>query len=101
MKPQWEKHLPLLIKYICNDGIKNEAQFNAAVDFLLGNAVKDQIPEEEFKAAAGVGVEVTEDQVEDAVKAVILKNKEALLAQRYAFNVGKLLGEWFSLEREV
>ncbi|CAD5228485.1 unnamed protein product [Bursaphelenchus xylophilus] len=93
LKPQWEKHLPIIVKYIANGGIKTEPQFAAAVDFLLHNAVKDSVDEEEFKKASGVGVVYTVEQIEDTVRAVIEKNKENLLSQRYSFNVGKLLGE--------
>ncbi|CAD5220744.1 unnamed protein product [Bursaphelenchus okinawaensis] len=79
--------------YISTGDIKTEPQFAAAVDFLLSNAVKDNIDEEEFKKASGVGVVYSVEQIEDAVRDVIKKHEKDLVAQRYSFNVGKLLGE--------
>ncbi|KIH48060.1 hypothetical protein ANCDUO_21874, partial [Ancylostoma duodenale] len=68
----------------------------AALDYLLANAVHDvEVPA--FEKACGVGVVVTHDEIEDTVSVVIEKYKSQLIADRYSFNVGKLLGEIRSL----
>jgi len=41
-------------------------QLNAACEFLLASTVS-AVDEEEFKKACGVGVEVSIDEIEDAV----------------------------------
>ena len=43
-------------------------------------------------AAAGVGVEVTAEQVEAAVEAELATVKEDVLANRWRFNAGPLMG---------
>ncbi|KHJ85178.1 putative phage head-tail adaptor, partial [Oesophagostomum dentatum] len=64
----------------------------AALDYLLANAVhKVEVPA--FEKACGVGVVVTPDQIEDVVTEVIEKYKNQMIADRYTFNVGKVLGE--------
>lgn len=78
VKPQWEAHLPLIIKHICNEGIKTEPQFSAAVEYLLSHAVSG-VNEEEFKRACGVGVVVSQDEIEDTVRTIFV-NKRKLFA---------------------
>ncbi|RCN52115.1 tRNA ligase class I, catalytic domain protein [Ancylostoma caninum] len=96
IKPQCAGNIPLVVGYIISGGIKSEAQVTAALDYLLANAVHDvEIPA--FEKACGVGVVVTHDEIEDTVSVVIEKYKSQLIADRYSFNVGKLLGEVRSL----
>ncbi|VDO42522.1 unnamed protein product [Haemonchus placei] len=95
IKPQCAKHIPLLVNYIISDGIRTEAQasdLTASLDYLLANAVHD-FEIAELEKACGVGVLVSADEIEDAVTKVFKKYNEQLIAERYAFNVGKLLGE--------
>ncbi|KAK6020951.1 glutamine--tRNA ligase, non-specific RNA binding region part 2, partial [Ostertagia ostertagi] len=68
----------------------------AALDYLLSNAVHD-VEIVALEKACGVGVTVSADEIEDAVTSVIEKYSKQLVAERYAFNVGKLLGEIRSL----
>ncbi|KAK6048366.1 glutamine--tRNA ligase, non-specific RNA binding region part 2, partial [Cooperia oncophora] len=72
-------------------------QLTAALDYLLTNAVHDDVDIAALEKACGVGVNVTVDEIEDAVSGVIEKYKKQLVTERYAFNVGKLLGEIRSL----
>ncbi|XGW27947.1 hypothetical protein V3C99_008052 [Haemonchus contortus] len=92
IKPQCAKHIPLLVNYIISDGIRTEAQLTASLDYLLANAVHD-FEIAELEKACGVGVSVSADEIEDAVTKVFKKYNEQLIAERYAFNLGKLLGE--------
>ncbi|PIO73464.1 hypothetical protein TELCIR_04563 [Teladorsagia circumcincta] len=95
--------MPLLVGYIITGGIRSEAQassfvfkLTAALDYLLSNAVHD-VEIAALEKACGVGVTVSADEIEDAVTSVIEKYSKQLVAERYAFNVGKLLGEIRSL----
>ncbi|CAI5447473.1 unnamed protein product [Caenorhabditis angaria] len=92
IKPQIVGQIPLVVKYVQNEGIKSEPQLNAAIEYLLSNSVKG-IDISAFEKASGVGVVVTVDDIEDAVSKVISKNTDQIKAERYSFNVGKLLGE--------
>ncbi|CAI4226497.1 unnamed protein product [Auanema sp. JU1783] len=92
IKPQIHQHVPVLTKYIVNDGIKSEPQINAAVEYLLANIV-NELDIKSLETACGVGVVVTPDQIEDAVTNVFKKHNDQLIKDRYSFNVGKLLGE--------
>ncbi|CAP32512.1 Protein CBR-QARS-1 [Caenorhabditis briggsae] len=92
LKPQVAPNAPLVVKYIMNDGIKTEPQLSAAFEYLLSHSVKGiEIPA--FESSCGVGVVVTIDDIENAVSNVIATHKEKILAERYGFAVGKLLGE--------
>ncbi|KAI6217651.1 Glutaminyl-tRNA synthetase [Aphelenchoides fujianensis] len=92
VKNQWEHHLPLIVRHICNENVRTDAQFAAACDFLLSHAAKE-VDEAEFEAAAGVGVVVSVEEIEDAVSALLKENETELLEKRYTMNAGKLLGE--------
>lgn len=46
-----------------------------------------------FEEAAGVGVDVSPQQVSAAVAEVVETNKPALIEQRYALNANVLLGQ--------
>lgn len=74
---------------VCRAGrLKTTAQLDAAFKFFsTGGGSADA-----FAAATGIGIVVTEEQVTAAVKKVLEANKEALLTDRYRFNVGVLLG---------
>ncbi|VDO46932.1 unnamed protein product, partial [Heligmosomoides polygyrus] len=69
---------------------------SAALDYLLVNAVHE-VELSALEKACGVGVVVTADEIEDTVSVIMEKHKEQLLAERYTFNLGKLLGEARSL----
>ncbi|CAL2038876.1 unnamed protein product [Caenorhabditis brenneri] len=92
LKPQVAPSAPLVVKYIMNDGIKTEPQLSAAIEYLLSNTVKG-IEVSAFEKSCGVGVVVTIDDIEDAVTKVIGEHREKIVAERYSFPVGKLLGE--------
>ena len=44
-----------------------------------------------FESACGAGIEVTDDEIKANVDALIEKNKEALVAQRYCFPINQLM----------
>ncbi|XP_069822884.1 glutamine--tRNA ligase [Dendropsophus ebraccatus] len=86
------KRLGFLVEYIINKKISTDLQLNAALEYVKGHPL-DPINISDFERESGVGVTVTPEQIEEAVEAVIQKYKEPLLAERYRFNMGLLMGE--------
>ncbi|KAM9475502.1 glutamine--tRNA ligase [Clarias gariepinus] len=84
--------LPYLTEYIVKRKITTDLQLSAALDFVKSHP-GDPMDKKEFETACGVGIVVTPEQIEDTVELIIRKNKEQLLAERYRFNMGLLIGE--------
>uniref|UniRef100_A0A9J7ZX99 glutamine--tRNA ligase n=1 Tax=Cyprinus carpio carpio TaxID=630221 RepID=A0A9J7ZX99_CYPCA len=84
--------LSFLTEYIITRKINSELQLSAALDFIKSHP-QENLDRLEFEAACGVGVVVTPEQIEDAVELIIRKHKDQLLAERYRFNMGILMGE--------
>ncbi|KAI1717059.1 tRNA synthetases class I (E and q), catalytic domain-containing protein [Ditylenchus destructor] len=93
LKPQCHHHVPIIIKNIMNANIRNESQFKAATDYVLSKSSERTLDEEDFKQKCGAGIVVTAEEIEDKVKAIMEKHRDAIIKERYSFNVGKLLGE--------
>ena len=75
--------VPLLVGYIVEGKIDNELRLTAALDFLLKmkpGAVIEDVSKSELDAAAGVGVEVTPEQVEAAVEEALGAVNEEVVA---------------------
>lgn len=89
---QFHNHLPFLVNYITNGGINQEAKLTAAIKFVQ-NHPSGNLNKAEFEKSCGVGVEVTQDEIESAVASIIEKQKTAILNQRYQFNTGPLMGQ--------
>lgn len=89
---QFHKHLPLLVGYVADGRINQEAKLTAAIKFVQ-NHVSGEINLSEFATTCGIGVEVSQDEIESSVALIIGKHKEALLSQRYRYNVGPLIGQ--------
>uniref|UniRef100_A0A671R2Z8 Glutaminyl-tRNA synthetase n=1 Tax=Sinocyclocheilus anshuiensis TaxID=1608454 RepID=A0A671R2Z8_9TELE len=84
--------LSFLTEYIITRKITSELQLSVALDFLKSHP-QENLDQLEFEAACGVGVVVTPELIEDAVELIIRKHKDQLLAERYRFNMGILMGE--------
>ncbi|CAF3321802.1 unnamed protein product [Rotaria sp. Silwood1] len=80
-----------LIKYICEEKIKNDLQLTAAIQYLLTNP-KEPIDQKALEENAGIGVTVTPEEIERTIEEIIKQNKTNLLEQRYDFPIGTLLG---------
>ncbi|KAG6410353.1 hypothetical protein SASPL_128411 [Salvia splendens] len=78
-------HRPTLLKYITSLKIKIPAQLEAAFLFLAALA-SDNLKIDEFEAACGVGVEVSEEDIEKSVDEIFEENKTVILEQRYRTN---------------
>ncbi|OCT85866.1 glutamine--tRNA ligase [Xenopus laevis] len=86
------KRLGFLVEYIASKKISTDLQLNAALDYVKAHPL-DPIDTVHFEKECGVGVTVTPEQIEEAVEAVIQKFKAQLLAERYRFNMGLLMGD--------
>ncbi|XP_075289085.1 glutamine--tRNA ligase [Opisthocomus hoazin] len=86
------KHLGFLVGYIARRQILTELQLTAALEYVRSHPLEPLDPAA-FERACGVGVCVTPEQIEEAVEAVIGEHRAELLAERYHFNMGLLMGE--------
>ncbi|CAL4154738.1 unnamed protein product, partial [Meganyctiphanes norvegica] len=59
---------------------------------FLQDHVSGEIDRVSFEKSCGVGIEVSQDDIESAVAKAIAENKDSIVAQRYRFNVGPLMG---------
>ncbi|KAJ6689647.1 hypothetical protein OIU85_006003 [Salix viminalis] len=84
-------HRPTLLGYIVSTKIKTPAQLEAAFSFLSSTA-SESFELKEFEEACGVGVDVSEEDIEQAVNEVFKQNKGSILELRYRINVGDLFG---------
>ena len=85
-KPQIWSLVPVLVSYIVQDKLDSELRLNAAIDFLLkqppGTKV-ETVDLAKLDEAAGVGVTVTPEQVEEAVEKAIAAAKADIESQRW------------------
>ncbi|XP_055852721.1 probable glutamine--tRNA ligase [Episyrphus balteatus] len=94
IKPQIIGELPLLNKYIVSKKLDSIMRIDAALEYLLKvGHKKDGVNIEEFEKECGVGVVVTPEEIDRAVEEQIRLHKDALIEQRYHFNVGKIMQE--------
>ncbi|KAJ6982156.1 glutamine--tRNA ligase [Populus alba x Populus x berolinensis] len=84
-------HRPALLGYIVTTKIKTPAQLEAAFSFLSSTA-SESFELKGFEEACGVGVEVSEEDIERTVNEVFEQNKGLILELRYRTNVGDLFG---------
>ncbi|KAG4998586.1 hypothetical protein JHK82_029378 [Glycine max] len=84
-------HRPTLLQYIVSLKVKTTAQLDAALSFLaiMGS---ENLDLNKFEEACGVGVEVSIEDIKQAVNEVVEENKATILELRYRTNVGELLG---------
>lgn len=93
IKQQTLDHLKLLVLNIVDRKLDTGIRVEAALEFLLANGTNKSINIDQFEKACGVGIVITPEEIDHAVESVIGQHKEALVSQRYRFNVGKLLAE--------
>ncbi|XP_015895647.1 glutamine--tRNA ligase [Ziziphus jujuba] len=82
-------HRPTLLEYVVSSKIKTTAQLEAAFTFFSNTGPED-FKLNEFEDACGVGVEVSEEEIKEAVNEIFEQNKEVILEQRYRINLGGL-----------
>ena len=90
-KAQIYIHLPLLIKYIADRKIDSESKLSAAIDYLLANPTS--VDQKKLEEHAGVGVNITSEQISKVVADKVESYRDQLLEKRYRFNFGMLIVE--------
>jgi len=86
-----KKHLAAsILPYIARGQLETPSKLDAAIEYGQKATEFDKAA---FESACGVGVVISNEDIENAVMAVINANKEQLVKQRYRFNVGMLLGK--------
>ncbi|XP_012883513.1 PREDICTED: glutamine--tRNA ligase [Dipodomys ordii] len=86
------QRLSFLVNYIASKKIHTELQLSAALEYVRSHPL-DPIDTVDFEQECGVGVIVTPEQIEEAVEVTINRHRPQLLAERYRFNMGLLMGE--------
>lgn len=84
-------HRPILAEYVVSSKIKTPAQLDAALAFF-SHVGPDKFNPSDFETACGVGVEVSNEEIEHTVGEIFEENKTTILEQRYRTNVGELFG---------
>ncbi|KAG2401209.1 Glutamine--tRNA ligase [Vigna angularis] len=84
-------HRPTLLQYIVSSKVKATAQLDAALSFLATTGMEN-LDLKTFEEACGVGIEVSTEDINQAVSEVVEENKVTILELRYRTNVGELLG---------
>ncbi|KAK8795544.1 hypothetical protein WA158_000201 [Blastocystis sp. Blastoise] len=85
------QHRPTILKMIVDGKIKSNLQITETFAYLKSLAADAPIDMPLLEQKAGVGIDVTADEIVEAVKSVIEENKQALLSERYCFSIPKLL----------
>ncbi len=83
------KYRSFIAKKIVKKDLNTDDQVQAAIKYVA--KLKGEVDEKLFDEACGVGVVVSEVEIEKAATEAISKHKDALLSERYAFSVGTLL----------
>ncbi len=92
LRPQQERHIPLLVEYIAAEKLNNIQRIDAALQYLVAE-LKDNIVAKAFEEFCGVGVTVTADEIEQVVKEAVEKYRNDIVEKRYQFSVGLILQE--------
>ncbi|CAG8729409.1 3333_t:CDS:2, partial [Cetraspora pellucida] len=87
-------HLGYLARAISDNRLTSSDQVAAAIKFA--ETAKEEINDEEFNRACGVGVVVTPDQITVAIASHLEANKDSLISERY-----KLLGPLLAQARQI
>jgi len=85
--PKDSKHIGYIAKKIASKDLASNDQVQAAVKYV---ADVDEIDEAKFNEECGVGVVVTQEEVQAAVKSLLESRKDELVEKRYTL-VGPLL----------
>lgn len=95
IKPQIIHHLQLLVKYILNNKLDTTNRVEFALEYLLKNGIRSDTPinTDELEKYCGVGIVVTPEEIDAEVEASIKRNKNAIVEQRYRFNIFKIMQE--------
>ncbi|CAO2830099.1 unnamed protein product [Amaranthus hypochondriacus] len=82
-------HRPVVAEYVVSSKIKTPAQLEAAFTFF-SSIGSENFNCSDFEKACGVGVEVSNEEIERTVGEIFEESKALILEQRYKTNVGDL-----------
>uniref|UniRef100_A0A4W3K9E9 Glutamine--tRNA ligase n=1 Tax=Callorhinchus milii TaxID=7868 RepID=A0A4W3K9E9_CALMI len=92
-----QRRLGFLVGYVANKKMITDLQLSASLDYIKSHPV-DPIDATNFEKECGIGIVVTPEQIEEAVEATINKHKNQIVTERYRFNTGLLMGEFFLIK---
>jgi hypothetical protein len=86
-------HKELLVTSIASNKIMNVHRYTLAIDFLKINKEREDMKQltEEFNKAIGLGIEVTDEDVQKNINDILETNKEEVDRDRYTINLTKYL----------
>lgn len=94
VKSQIAEQLPLLVDLIVAKKLDNTLRIDVALEYLLAHGhANTPIDTADLERHCGVGITVSPEEIDRVVGSLIKQNKEAILSQRYRFNVGKIMQE--------
>uniref|UniRef100_A0A0K0FDM5 Probable glutamine--tRNA ligase n=1 Tax=Strongyloides venezuelensis TaxID=75913 RepID=A0A0K0FDM5_STRVS len=91
LQPRAKTYQEYLMNLIFEKKIINDAQLNAALDYVHGKP-KEIFNEEEFNEKCGIGIIYTTEMIHDVVNEVFESFRNEIISERYAYNTGKLMG---------
>lgn len=91
LKPSIRSHTGFLVEGIVKEELDSEQRVAAAVKYLIDNLADKQLNLKAFKEACGVGIVVTDEDIEQIVKEAVTKYQPEITEKRYRFNVGTLM----------
>lgn len=86
LTPFFELHRKTVVQYIAAGKINSVPQVEASVQYLKSNA---EFNADAFEAFCGVGVEVTEEQIDHAIAQRIGEIKSKLVQDRYTYPIAR------------
>jgi glutaminyl-tRNA synthetase len=81
----FENRLEFITKYVAEDKITTDVQLEAALSYIKTIGDTD-LNIKEFEESSGVGITITDKDIENTIKKMFEENKEAILKERYMFN---------------
>lgn len=90
LPPGFEKRLELITKYVAEDKITTDAQLESALTYIRTIGDSD-LNIKEFEENAGVGIVVSDKDIEDLIRKMFEENKEEIVKERYAYNFTSFL----------
>ncbi|XP_021774694.1 glutamine--tRNA ligase, cytoplasmic-like [Chenopodium quinoa] len=82
-------HRPTLCEYVVSSKVKTPAQLEAAFSFFM-SVGPEKFSLSDFEKNCGVGIEVSNEEIENTVGEIFEELKTTILEQRYKTNVGDL-----------
>lgn len=85
-------HRPAAAKLVANESIKSNMQLLEAMAFVKKLAPDEPLDQAAFEDAAGVGIEVSDEEIKAAVDSAIAEKRDEMLTERYVLRQCVALG---------